>query len=95
MCGFDESTFGPNVTVTNNILTNVGKSKTHRSQASMYFHSVQRLHIPGTTWNKSAPLTLYIINGGRITTIEDIRLTDSGKIKANIDDYSTSNVLYK
>ena len=93
--GFDESTFGPIVTVTNNTLTNVGKSKTHRSQASMYFHGVQRLHISETTWNKSAPLTLHITNGGPITTIENIRLIDSGKIKANIDDYNASNVMYK
>ena len=93
--GFDESTFGPIVTVTNNTLTNVGKSKTHRSQASMYFHGVQRLHISDTTWNQSAPLTLHITNGGPITTIEDIRLIDSGKIKANIDDYTATNVTYQ
>lgn len=92
--GRDESTFGPIVTVTDNTLKNVGKGPTHRSGASMYFHGVQRLNISNTTWDQSAPLALFLTNGGPITMIEDIVLKDTDKIRANNDDYKASNVIY-
>jgi poly(beta-D-mannuronate) lyase len=93
--GTDESTFGPIVTVTDNTLTNVGKGPTHRSGASMYFHGVQKLNISNTTWNKSAPLELFLTNGGPITVIKDVVLKDSGKIRANNTGYESRNVTYK
>jgi len=93
--GTDESTFGPIVTVTDNTLTNVGKGPTHRSGASMYFHGVQKLNISNTIWNNSAPLELFLTNGGPITVIKDIVLKDSGKIRANSTRYESRNVIYK
>jgi poly(beta-D-mannuronate) lyase len=93
--GFDESTFGPMVTIDNNQLTNVGKGSTHRSGASMYFHGVQDLHISNTTWDNSAPLTLYLTNGEPITVIEDVVMKNTGKIRANNDEYTTKNVTYQ
>lgn len=93
--GTDESTFGPMVTVTDNTLTNVGKGPTHRSGASMYFHGVQKLNISNTTWDKSAPLELFLTNGGPITVIKNVVLKDSGKIRANNDEYESQNVSYQ
>jgi len=92
--GRDESTFGPIVTVTDNTLANVGKGATHRSGASMYFHGVQRLTISNTRWDNSAPLELFLTNGGPITVIDDIVLKQTGKIRANSDEYKASNVRY-
>ncbi|MGY0638223.1 MAG: polysaccharide lyase 6 family protein [Paraglaciecola chathamensis] len=92
--GTDESTFGPMVTVKDNTLTNVGKGSTHRSGASMYFHGVQKLNISDTNWNDSAPLKLFLTNGGPITVIEDVEMKNSGKIRANKDQYESSNVTY-
>ncbi|AEE24563.1 poly(beta-D-mannuronate) lyase [Glaciecola sp. 4H-3-7+YE-5] len=92
--GTDESTFGPMVTVKDNTLTNVGKGSTHRSGASMYFHGVQKLNISDTNWNDSAPLELFLTNGGPITVIEDVEMKNSGKIRANKDQYESSNVTY-
>ena len=93
--GRDESTFGPIVTVTNNTLANVGKGSTHRSGASMYFHGVQKLNISNTTWDQSAPLELFLTNGGPVTVIKDIVLKDTGKIRANNSGYETKNVTYQ
>jgi poly(beta-D-mannuronate) lyase len=93
--GFDESTFGPMVIVKDNTLTNVGQGSTHRSGASMYFHGVQDLHISGTHWNQSAPLELYLTNGEPITVIEDVVMKETGKIRANNNEYKTSNIIYK
>ena len=93
--GTDESTFGPMVTVTNNKLVNVGKGSTHRSGASMYFHGVQKLNISDTSWNNSAPLELFMTNGGPITVIQDVVLRNSGKIRANNNEYEAHNVTYK
>lgn len=93
--GTDESTFGPMVTITNNTLKNVGKGSTHRSGASMYFHGVQKLNIANTTWDKSAPLELFLTNGDPITVIKDVVLKDSGKIRANNNGYEAINVLYQ
>ncbi len=93
--GFDESTFGPMVTITDNKLSNVGKGSTHRSGASMYFHGVQKLNISDTTWDNSAPVSLYLTNGEPVTMIKDVVMKDTGKIRANNDGYKTQNVTYK
>ena len=93
--GFDESTFGPMVTITDNKLSNVGKGSTHRSGASMYFHGVQKLNISDTTWDSSAPVSLYLTNGEPVTMISDVVMKDTGKIRANNDGYKTQNVTYK
>ncbi len=93
--GFDESTFGPMVTITDNKLSNVGKGSTHRSGASMYFHGVQKLNISDTTWDSSAPVSLYLTNGEPVTMIKDVVMKDTGKIRANNDGYKTQNVTYK
>ncbi|WP_426358899.1 polysaccharide lyase 6 family protein [Pseudocolwellia sp. HL-MZ19] len=93
--GFDESTFGPIVTITDNKLSNVGKGSTHRSGASMYFHGVQKLNISDTTWDNSAPVSLYLTNGEPVTMIKDVVMKDTGKIRANNDGYKTKNVTYK
>ncbi len=93
--GFDESTFGPMVTITDNKLSNVGKGSTHRSGASMYFHGVQKLNISDTTWDSSAPVSLYLTNGDPVTMIKDVVMKDTGKIRANNDGYKTQNVTYK
>lgn len=92
--GTDESTFGPMVTVTDNTLSNVGKGSTHRSGASMYFHGVQKLNISHTTWDKSAPLELFLTNGEPITVIEDVEMKDTGKIRANNTEFEAKNVTY-
>lgn len=93
--GSDESTFGPMVTVKDNKLTNVGRGSTHRSGASMYFHGVQKLNISHTSWDKSAPLELFMTNGEPITVLTNIVLKDTGKIRANNDEYKAKNVIYQ
>ena len=93
--GTDESTFGPMVTVANNTLTNVGKGSTHRSGASMYFHGVQKLNISNTTWDRSAPLSLFLTNGDPFTQIKNIVMKDTDKIRANNKGYQTDNIVYK
>ncbi|MBR9908788.1 MAG: alginate lyase [Gammaproteobacteria bacterium] len=93
--GTDESTFGPMVTVTDNTFTNIGKGSTHRSGASLYFHGVQKLFVSDSTWNKSAPLELYLTNGEPITVIKDVVMKDTGKLRANNDQYEAENITYK
>ncbi len=93
--GRDESTFGPIVTVTNNTLTNVGMGSTHRSGSSMYFHGVQNLNVSKTTLNQSAPLELFMTNGEPITVLQDLVLKDTGRIRANNNDYEALNITYK
>ncbi|WP_404823007.1 polysaccharide lyase 6 family protein [Neiella holothuriorum] len=93
--GFDESTFGPIVTVADNTFTNTGKGSTHRSGASLYFHGVQKLNISNSTWDKSAPLKLYLTNGDPITVIDNVVMKDTGKIEANNDGYKASKVVYQ
>lgn len=93
--GFDESTFGPMVTVTDNTFTNIGNGSTHRSGASLYFHGVQKLNISNSTWDKSAPLKLYLTNGEPITVIDNVVMKDTGKIEANNDGYQASKVVYQ
>ncbi len=92
--GFDESTFGPAVTITNNTLNNVGKGSTHRTGASMYFHGVQNLHVSDSTWVDSAPISLYLTNGEPITLIENVTMKNTPKIQSNSDSFEVKNVTY-
>jgi len=61
----------------------------------MYFHGVQKLNISNTHWDNSAPLELFLTNGGPVTVIKDIELKDTGKIRANNNGYETKNIIYK
>ena len=93
--GTDESTFGPIVVIEGNEFTNTGLGTRNKSEASLIFHGVQKLHISDSTWNKSAPLELFLTNGEPITVIEDIVMEDTGEIRANNDEYEIENVSYK
>ena len=77
--GFDESTFGPAVIITDNTLHNVGKGSTHKAGASMYFHVVQNLHVSNAKWVDSAPVSLYLTNGEPITLIENVTMKNTPK----------------
>lgn len=81
--GFDESTFGPMVTISNNTLNNVGKGKTHRSGASMYFHGVQNLYIKNSDWYNSAPISIYQTNGEPITVLQNLQMTNTPGVISN------------
>lgn len=93
--GTDESTFGPIVVVEDSAFTNTGLGRRNKTGASLYFHGVQKLHISDSTWNKSAPLELFLTNGEPITVIKDVRMEETGPIRANNDEYETDNVVYE
>lgn len=93
--GTDESTFGPIVEVTGNEFVNVGLGKRNKSQASLKFHGVQKLHVSDSNWANSAPLELYLTNGEPIALIKDIVMKDTDPIRANRDAYTTENVSYE
>ena len=93
--GFDESTFGPMVTVEDNYLFNVGKVKTHRTGASMYFHGVQNLHISETVIEDSALISLYLTNGEPLTLIENVTMRNTPEIQSNHAGYTTKHVVYQ
>ncbi len=93
--GTDESTFGPIVVVEGNEFTNTGLGKRNKTGASLIFHGVQKLHISDSNWNKSAPLELYLTNGEPITVISDVVMKETAEIRANNDEYTIENVVYK
>lgn len=93
--GTDESTFGPIVVVEGNEFTNTSLGSRNKTQASLKFHGVQKLHIANSKWNSSAPLELYLTNGEPITVIRDVVMTDTGEIRANSSEYKTANISYK
>ncbi|MEG3765423.1 polysaccharide lyase 6 family protein [Alteromonas sp. 14N.309.X.WAT.G.H12] len=93
--GFDESTFGPMVTVSDNEITNVGKGKTHRTGASMYFHGVQNLQINDSTFKDSAPISLYLTNGEPITVLKNLNMINTPEIKSNSDAYTATHITYQ
>lgn len=93
--GTDESTFGPIVVIEGSEFTNTGQGRRNKTGASLYFHGVQKLNISDSTWNRSAPLELFLTNGEPITVIEDVRMADTGPIRANNDGYETRSVVYK
>jgi len=93
--GTDESTFGPIVVIEGNEFTNTGLGNRNKTEASLKFHGVQKLHISNSNWATSAPLELYLTNGEPITVIEDVVMKDTAEIRANNDEYSINNVKYE
>jgi poly(beta-D-mannuronate) lyase len=93
--GTDESTFGPIVTVEGNSFANTGLGRRNKSGASLIFHGVQKLNISNSTWDKSAPLELFLTNGEPITVIENVVMKDTGQIRANNEDYTIRSVTYE
>lgn len=92
--GTDESTFGPIVIVEGNAFTNTGLGRRNKSQASLKFHGVQKLSVSNSQWTSSAPLELFLTNGEPVTEIKDVVMKDTGKIKANRNEFEASNVTY-
>jgi len=90
--GTDESTFGPIVKIDNVNVTNSGKGRRNRTNASFRFHGVQRLNISNSTISDSAPIDLHLTNGEPITEIENITLDGTPAIKSNSNEYNASNV---
>lgn len=77
------------------MFTNTGLGRRNKTGASLYFHGVQKLHITDSTWNKSAPLELFLTNGEPISVIKDVRMEETGPIRANNGEYETDNVVYE
>ncbi len=67
--GRDESTFGPNVTITGNTLTNVGSAATNGTGASINLHGVQIADVSGNAVRASAPLRVVHTVGTPKTSI--------------------------
>jgi len=93
--GTDESTFGPIVVVEGNRFTNTGLGKRNKSEASLRFHGVQKLHITNSNWDASAPLELFLTNGEPITVIKDVVMKDTGQIRANNNEYKIDNLKFE
>lgn len=71
--GTDESTFGPAVTVTGNVLDNVGLAPANAARASVLFHGVQTATIAHNTFSGSAPLKVAHTVGTPNTAVSDNR----------------------
>ena len=93
--GTDESTFGPVVVIDGNEFINAGLGKRNRSRASLKFHGVQKLLIADSRWQNSAPLDLHLTNGEPITVIKNVLMEETGKIRANSNEYKVENLLYQ
>lgn len=90
--GTDESTFGPNVSITECSFEEVGKAKRNKELSSLTFHGVQNLLIEDCHWTKSAPLKLFLTNGEPISVIKDCTFKDTEKVVSNSDEYSLENI---
>ena len=93
--GTDESTFGPIVVIEGNRFTNTGLGKRNKSEASLKFHGVQKLHITNSNWDTSAPLELFLTNGEPITVIKDVVMKDTGQIRTNNNEYKIDNLKFE
>lgn len=92
--GTDESTFGPIVKISRSEFINSGKGKRNKSKASLKFHGVQKLLVSDCKWSDSKPMELYLTNGEPISIISDCEMVNTDKIRANNDEFQTSNIAY-
>ena len=79
--GTDESTFGPHLLMTNNMLNNVGNGKRNKKGASVFLHGVQVTDVEGNEFTQSAPLIIEHTVGEPITSVIDNRFTATPTIQ--------------
>ena len=79
--GTDESTFGPHLLMTNNMLNNVGNGKRNKKGASVFLHGVQVTDVEGNEFTQSAPLIIDHTVGEPITSVIDNRFTATPTIQ--------------
>jgi poly(beta-D-mannuronate) lyase len=56
--GTDESTFGPRLAFTRNVVEHVGQGKRNKRRAALYLHGVQRTRIAGNTFADSGGIVV-------------------------------------
>ncbi|GGA82707.1 hypothetical protein GCM10011369_25850 [Neiella marina] len=69
--GSDESTFGPHVLMTENIIANAGLGKRNKEQAALLLHGVQVTSLTDNQFINSAPVVVEHTVGEPQTTITD------------------------
>ncbi len=81
--GSDESTFGPQLQMSNKTLNNVGLGKRNKEQASVYVHGVQVTNIKSNKFIKSAPVVVEHTVGEPKTEISNntFNATQSPSVK--------------
>ncbi len=76
--GRDESTFGPNVTIHRNAVTNVGLATSNGTGGSIHLHGVQIAEIKHNALRESAPLRVVHTVGTPKTAIIENAFDDTG-----------------
>lgn len=56
--GTDESTFGPHLLFSDNVLSNIGKGKRNKSKSALYLHGVQDTDMLSNTFKNTAPIII-------------------------------------
>ena len=79
--GTDESTFGPHLLMTNNVLNNVGNGKRNKKGASVFLHGVQVTDVKSNEFIQSAPLIIDHTVGEPITSVIDNTFTATPTIQ--------------
>ena len=79
--GTDESTFGPHLLMTNNVLNNVGNGKRNKKGASVFLHGVQVTDVQSNEFIQSAPLIIDHTVGEPITSVIDNTFTATPTIQ--------------
>ncbi|WP_421133761.1 polysaccharide lyase 6 family protein [Alteromonas sp. A079] len=79
--GTDESTFGPHLLMTNNVLNNVGNGKRNKKAASVFLHGVQVTDVESNEFIQSAPLIIDHTVGEPITSVTDNTFTSTPTIQ--------------
>jgi len=75
--GTDESTFGPHLKLVDSKLTNVGKGKRNKSNASIHIHGVQVTDISGNTFKDSKPFLINHTVGEPKTRVIDNKFVNT------------------
>lgn len=92
--GTDESTFGPNVQVSDCSMTNCGKGKRNLGLNVIYFHGVQLAKINDLKLNESGDFRLFLTNGEPVTKIDQLNIFPEAEIVSNNKSYELTNLTH-
>jgi len=92
--GTDESTFGPNVKISDCFLKNCGKGKRNKGGNAIYLYGVQLAKVDNLKMNDCADFRLFLTNGDPVTKINHLNIFPKAEIVSNSKLYEITGLTH-
>jgi len=92
--GTNESTFGPNVKISESSMKNCGKGKRNKGGNAIYMYGVQLAKVDNLNMNDCADFRLFLTNGDPVTQINHLNIFPKAEIVSNSKSYELTGLTH-